>query len=243
MAQQDLTFVSTARPKDWVTKDRAHTFTFRAYSAGTQQVPSAATISIVKPGGVALATPVSGATVTIAGGGDMTYALTAGNADELGEDWTAKVTYTVSTVVYDGAVTFDVVMQAVHNVVIHADLALHHVDIASAFTGSETSTANYIRTAYEDVCSFLDGRGNRPYLVLNSQALRRPIEHRALQLFFGDKVRAAGDQWALLRDEHGVQYQTEIQALGSRLVYDLDESGDADSSERGGRDTGMRIRF
>jgi len=48
LAIQDLTFFSTARPRDWVTKDRAYTFTCKAFSSGTQQVPSAATITIRK---------------------------------------------------------------------------------------------------------------------------------------------------------------------------------------------------
>lgn len=239
MAQQDLSFVSVSRPKDWVTKDRAHTFTFRAYSAGTQQTPSAATISIRKPGGAELTTAVTDAAMTI-DGDDMTYELTAANADELGEDYTAEVSYTVGGVVYDGIVTFDVVRVAVHNVVIHADLLLHHVDLASFFTGGESTTQNYIRTAYEDVCLFLDGRGNRPQLVLNSQILRRPIEHRALELFFGDKVREEKDQWELLRDQHAIRYASELQALGSRLVYDFDESGTSNGAERGSRSTGFR---
>lgn len=241
MAQQDTSFISVSRPKDWVTKDRAYTFTFRAYSAGTQEVPTSATITIKKPGGADLTTAVTDAVVTVAGGGDMTYELSAANADELGEDYTAEVSYTVSDVVYDGLVTFDVVRLAIHNVVVHADLLLHHVDLDSFFTGGETTTQSYIRTAYEDVCTFLDGRGHRPYLVLNSQILRRPIEHRALELFFADKVRAEKDQFELFRDQHAIRYATELQALGSRLVYDFDETGTSNSSERGSRNTGFRI--
>lgn len=249
MPVQDLTFISAARPKDWVTKDRAHTFTFRAYDAGTQAVPSSATITIRKPGGAALATPVSGAAVTVAGGGDMTYALIAGNTSELGANYVADVAYVVSGVSYDARVLFDVCRVPLRNVVIQADLAFHHADVADFLAAGESNTQSYIKQAFEDVCTYIESKGNRPYLVLHSEALRRAVEHRALALYFFSKRKNAEDRWGSYAADHLVSYEREIQAVGSRLVYDLDQSGTADGTtvegatgEEGSRHFGLRYR-
>lgn len=250
MAQQDLQFFSAARPRDWVTKDRAYTFTFKAYDAGTQAVPSSATITIKKPGGADLATPVSGAAVTIAGGGDMTYTLTSGNAGELGANYTADVAYVVSGTTYSARFVFDVVRVPLRNVVIQSDLTKHHIDLTDLLASGESNTQTYIAQAFEDVCTYLEGRDIRPYLALNPEVFRRSIEHRALELFFGAKTKQPEDRWALLRDRHATAYNTELQALGTRLIHDIDQSGTADgtstegaSGEEGSRNTGFSFRI
>ena len=242
MAQQDLYFGSAARPRDWVTKDRAYTFTFKAYSSGTQQVPSSATITIRKPGGAALSTPVSAASVTVDGSGNMTYTLIAGNTSDLGAGYIADVVYVVSGATYDGRFLFDVVRVPPKNVVLPADLVLHHIDLSSLFTGGETTTTAYIATAFEDVCIRLDGLGIDPGRLLNPSVLRRAIEHRALELFFGDKVRAQLDEFDIHRASHASAFAAELAALGPRLTYDADEGGTAEDGETGSRSTGYRIR-
>lgn len=244
MSQQDLVFVSASRPKDWVTKDRAFTFTMRAYSSGTQVVPSSATITIRKPGGAALATPVSGASVTIAGGGDMTYQIAAGNTSELGANYIADVAYVVSGTTYDARFLFDVVRTPIRNVVIHADLVFHHPDLSAVFTGGETTTANYIRTAFEDVCYALEGKGVHPCDVLNPDSLRRAIEQRALFLFFSDKAREDRDQWDRLVLRYESAYQASFAALGPHLTYDEDQDGAAapEGGETGRKSLGLRYR-
>lgn len=249
MPNQDLAFVSSARPKDWVTKDRAYTFTAKAYSSGTQVVPSSGTISIRKPGGAALATPVSGASLTIDGSGTMTYTLVSGNTSELGANYVADVAYVVSGTTYDARFLFDVVRVPLLNVVLQADLVFHHSDLTDLLTGSESNAQTYIKQAFEDVCSFIDSRGDRPYLVLNSEQLRRAIEHRALALFFFAKRKTDEDRWAGYAASHESSYQAELASLGPKLVYDFDQSGTADgtsaevkSGEEGRKNYGLRIR-
>lgn len=239
MAQQDLVFRTGARPRDWVTLNRAYTFSF---SAGTQVVPSSATITIRKPGGAALATPVSGATVTIDGSGTMTYTLVEGNTSELGANYIADVAYTVSGTVYDARFLFDVVRAPIRNVVIHADLVFHHPDLSAVFTGGETTTANYIRTAFEDVCFALQGKGIHPCDVMEAGDLRRAIENRALYLFFRDKARDDRDQFDRHRADYEAAYQASLAALGPHLTYDADQDGApaAEGGETGRKSTGLR---
>ena len=248
MAQQDLYFGSAARPRDWVTKDRAYTFTFKAYSSGTQQVPSSATITIRKPGGAALSTPVSAASVTVDGSGNMTYTLIAGNTSDLGAGYIADVVYVVSGATYDGRFLFDVCRVPLHNVVIAADLGLHQYDYADYLNSGETAM-QHITRAFQDVCGFLHGRGQREYLVLNSEELRDAIEYASLARIFGSHLAASGDRTAALHEHYRNLYAAALTALGPKLVYDLDQSGTADglslegpSGEEGAISTGYRIR-
>lgn len=242
MSQQDNVFRSAARPKDWVTLSRAYTFSFSAYSSGTAVVPDSATITIRKPGGAALSSPVSGATVTITPiTGVMTYALAA--QSELGANYIADVAYVVSGTTYDARFLFDVVRAPLRNVVIHADLVFHHPDLSAVFTGGETTTANYIRTAFEDVCFALQGKGVHPCDVMEAADLRRAIEQRALFLFFSDKAREDRDQWDRLVQRYENAYQASFAALGPHLTYDANQDGApaAEGGETGRKSTGLRI--
>jgi len=177
----------------------------------------------------------------------MTYALASGNADTLGANYTADVDYVVSSLTYDGRTLFDVCLVQLRNVVLQADLVFHHSDLTDLLTSAESNSQVYIKQAFEDVCRFLDGKGNRAYLVMNPEDMRRAIEHRALELLCFARRKSDEDRWAGYARDHGVYYQTELQALGSRLVYDYDQSGTADGTsteaktgEEGGRSFGFR---
>lgn len=246
MAIQDLAFRSDSRPRDYVVKDRAYIFSCKAYSDGTQSVPTAATITIKRPGGAALPTAVSLAAMTIDASGTMTYALAAGNTSELGANYTADVAYTVSTV-FDANFIFDVVRRPPRNVVIQGDLVFHHADLTDLLGAGESNTQTYIEQAAEDVWTFLESKNIRPYLVLSQEIFRRAIEHRALELFFTAKTKSPEDRWALLRDEHRSAYSQELIAIGPRAIHDMDQSLTADGTvfegragEEGAKDTGYR---
>ena len=199
---QNMYFAPTERPRTQVTKDRAYTLTAKAYLSGTQSVPSAATITIKRPGGSDMPTAVSAASMTVDGSGTMTYALTSGNAANLGSGYTAAVAYTVSSVVYDGIFLFDVVRYPLRNVVLQADLVNHHPDLADILFSGESNYASVIAQAYEDIYSFVEGKGKRPYLILSGEDLRRPIEHTALARIFLARRKEDDDRWDYLHKYH-----------------------------------------
>ena len=237
MPTQDRIFVVTDRPRPYVAKDRAYTFTAQAFLNGTQEVPSAATITIRQPGGAALTTAVSAAAMTVAGGGDMTYALVAGNTATLGANYIADVAYTVSSVVYDARFLFDVVRAPYRNVVVTADLALHHVDLTDYLNSSESSSAQtYIEQAGEDVAQFLHNKGRREYLVLDMGDLRRPIEYLALSKIFFAKSKNEGDKFDRWFKHYLSAYEGALAAIN--LVYDEDDSGTADGTSETDSESG-----
>ena len=221
---QNLAFFSAARPRDQVKKDRAYPFTFRAYASGTQQTITSATITILQPGGGALPTAVSGAAMTISSN-DMTYSLVAGNAGVLGANYSAAIAYVVSGTTYDGFALFDVVNYPLRNVVVQSDLLIHYPDLTDILFGStysETTFAAQIAQGFEDVYQFVESKGKRPYLILSSEDLRRPIEHRALHLIFTSRGKK-DSIWAERAQYHDEAFKRWLETAS--FAYDADNSG------------------
>lgn len=223
---QDMAFFPTERPRAQVTKDRAYTFTAKAHASGTQSVPTAATITIKRPGGGAMPTAVSGASMTVAGSGDMTYALTAANAVDIGSGYTADVAYTVSSVVYDGHFLFDVVRFPLRNVVLQSNLVDLHPDLTDILFSGESNYATQIARAYEDIYHFIESKGKRPYLILSSEDLRRPIEFQAMVRILRSRKKEDGDRWDGLKKDYEAQVQRWMDM--AQFEYDSDSSGTLD---------------
>lgn len=222
------------RPVAQIRKGAGGTLTLKASDDGAQIIPTAATITITKPSGGALTTPVVASVVTISGAGVMTYALTAGNADALpayGDayaPWKAEWTYTYGGVVTVFVSLFDVVMYPLYNVVTSADLIYHRFDLASSY-GGETSAQVYIDQAFEDIYLSFCSSGKRPWLTLDSTVLRRPIEFLALHKYFRARTKGDSDRWALDAKYYYDLYETRMRSLP--VTYDLDMTGNANPDE------------
>jgi hypothetical protein len=225
------------RPNAQIRFGAGGTLTLKAYDDGTQIVPQTATISVKRPGGAPCTTPVAGAAVSIAGDGTMTYAISAGNADMLQGQFGAYAPWSAEwTVNYNAGAgnstyiqLFDVVRWPIYNVVTTADLLIHRPDLASAYFTGETSAKSYIDQGFDDVYRKLSSLGNRPYLVIDSEQLRRPVEHAALQIFYEARVRSAGDRWEKYFIYHRDQFDRWF--MGKTFTYDFDQSGTVDPSE------------
>lgn len=229
MAYQDIAVDFVDRPRAQVTKDRAYTLRLKAYSDGTQVVVTSGTISVKRPGGAALPTAVSDAAITVDGSGNMSYELSAANAANLGANYQAEWTFTDGTTTWERIQLFDVVRFPLYNVVTQADLVLHHNDLTDVLFSGESTAQVYIEQAFQDVFQFIDAKGKRPWLVLSAEDLRRPIEHRALELFFFSRFKQEGDRWWLLMAHHRDAYATWMQM--ANFVYDGDDSGTADGTD------------
>lgn len=247
MAQQDVIWQTTDRPRTQVTLDRAYTLTGSMYSDGTIVDPTSATIDVKRPGGAALPSAVSGAAVTNTAG-VLTYALSAANANLLASNYVAIWHVIASGVTYDFVQLFDVVRYPLRSNVIQADLEKHHKDLSDYLLTGESNAQVYIEQAFEDVYQWLDNKGNRPFLVLSVEDLRRPIEHLALEKIFRPKSKNEGDREDRRATYHRAEYERLIQSAA--LVYDLDQSGSADGTsafgnegEEGSQGLGMRWRI
>lgn len=228
------------RPRPQIRKGQGGTLSLKLYLDGTQNKPSLATINVKRPGGAACTTPVANASVTIDGTtGTMTYALTAGNADLLpgyGDayaPWTAEWTVTDSNgTVRTFLTTFDVVLFPIYNVVTQADLVNHHKDLTDSLFTGESDAQLYIDMAQEDIYRRLENAGNRAWLIIDSETLRRPTEHLALAKYFASRITGEiNDRWKDLRDYH--QKEADSWFDGTRFTYDFNQTGSVTPEEVG----------
>lgn len=108
-------------------KDAAYTLRLTPYVNNRPAIASAATIVVWKPGGEEL---IASTNATINGTtGELTYALTAGNNAELGENYVANWSYTIDGVVYEQTQLFDVVLNRLAITVVDKDLLDQQADI------------------------------------------------------------------------------------------------------------------
>lgn len=219
---QNVSWDFSDRPRTQIAKDLGGTLTLNMYVAGTQVTPTSATLTVLLPGGSALATPVTDAAATLSTS-TLTYALSAGNSSVLGANYTAKWLVTYQSVVYPVIQLFDVVRTPLLNVVVPADLARRHPDLTDSLYSTESNAQKYIEDAYFDVFQIIDAKGKRPHLVLSSESLRRPIEELALSKFFAARIKTRDDRWAYLYEMHKSEFDRTIQTIP--YVYDIDDSG------------------
>lgn len=183
------------RPRPQLQYGVGGTLQLAAFLDSTQIVPSPATITVLRFGGSPCSTPVTTAACSVDGNGTMSYVLSAGNANILppyGEGyapWTANWFFTSGGVAYQKITTFDVVQWPIYNVVRTSDLANHYPDITSTLFTAESSTQSYISEAFIEVRQRLDNNGNRPWLVIDSEQVRKPVEYLALSKFFEARAK------------------------------------------------------
>lgn len=235
------------RPRTQVTKDRAYTLTAKLFLDGTQDVVASGTITILKPGGGAMDTAVSGEAVSVDGNGTCTYSLVAGNTGELNANYSAQWILTDSNGdVHEVPQLFDVVRYPLRNMVVQADLVKHHQDLADALFSGQSNFQDDIELAFEDVYAGIERKGKRPYLILSSEDMRRPTEHLTLFKIFASRRKEEGDRWDVYAQYHWDRYHAWME--GAVFVYDEDETGTADgtsstSTLEGEEARGLGIRW
>ncbi len=214
------------------------TLQLASFLDSTQEVPSSATITVLRSGGAPCTTPVTNAVVSIDANGTMTYALTGANCDMLpgyGESyapWTAQWKYTVSGVVYQKSTAFDVVQYPLYNVVRGTDLQSHVIDLGdTSFTSESGATAfqSYISMSFADIMQRLENQGNRPWLVLDSEQIRRPVEYLALAKYFDGRWKEKGDRWWERKEEFYKKFEAWF--TSTKFIYNINQTGYAIPAE------------
>jgi len=112
--------------KTEVLKGKTGELAFTPYQNNQPAVASAATVILYKPGGAVLQ---SSANATIAASGKISYALTSTHTADLGENYVAKWTYTVSGSEFYETMLFDVVLNRLGIAIVDEDLLIEQRDI------------------------------------------------------------------------------------------------------------------
>ena len=230
---QDITFDTVDRPKPQAIRDRAYTLSLRVYTNGTLENSNitAGTVTITLPGGGALDTAVTNATVTNTSG-LLTYQIASGNTGVLGVNYRAhwKITITgANPAVLEFFSFFDVVRMPLWNIVRQDDLTKYHPGITDLLFTGESDYQDTIELAFSDVFEMLEARGKRPHLILDAQSMRKPVVHRALYLIFMARAKNAEDRHSFWAAHHLSEFNRWF--ASTTFIYDEDQDGHASTSE------------
>ena len=135
--------IKSGRRKQEVLLDKAGTISFTPYKNNQVAVASAATVQVMKPSGEVIV--AAGTSASVSAAGVISYSLTAGNNDVLGENFKAVFTYTISSVDYYATILYDVVRSILDITVIDADILEVQNDLLSkseSFSGSVDSATS-----------------------------------------------------------------------------------------------------
>ena len=113
--------------KQELLKDVAGSVSFTPYINNQPGIASAATVTIKKTTGESVVSAVSASVDGTTG--EISYGLSAAQIDELGENWSAKWAYTISSVAYNQTTLFDVVLHKLAITVIDTDLLDEQSDL------------------------------------------------------------------------------------------------------------------
>ena len=213
--------------EDQVVKDETFPIEAKVYDGGTQQVPSAATITVKNPSG---ANQVEDQDVSISEAGTMTYTLPAANTATLWENAIIEITYTISSVDRKMVRFFDVVRNKISPCIVDADLKEYYPELADEIWSGETNYDDQIQEAFKILKRDLKNKGRRPHMLIDGSQLRIPLIHKTFEIIFRGFFKEAGDKWHELYKEHEQKFKDEFADLV--IKYDSDEDGNIDRDEK-----------
>tara|TARA_Y100000593_G_scaffold95046_1_gene198798 strand:+ start:1848 stop:2603 length:756 start_codon:yes stop_codon:yes gene_type:complete len=200
------------------------------YHAGALVVPSAATVSLLKPDGVAIFSGRAASVVDSV----MEYTIPAADLPstlDLAEGYRLEWLMTVGGVAFDPRQGAIVGRSALHPVATDADL----VELESALDrlrpSAWSSYQSKLDAAWKDIAKRLRREGNRPNLILEPEELRDAHRFHALALIFADFATNADPEAGYLEKSkfYGRQYAAEW--AGIEFAYDTDDDGDRDTTK------------
>lgn len=213
--------------EDQVVKDETFPIEAKVYDGGTQQVPSAATITVKNPSGVA---QVEDQAVAIAAGGTMTYTLPAANTATLWENAIIEITYTISSIDHKMVRFFDVVLNKISPCIVDEDLKDYYPELADEIWSAESNYDQQIHEAFIQIKRELKNKGRRPHMLIDGSQLRTPLIHKTFEIIFRGFFKEAGDKWHELYKEHEQKCKDEFADL--IIKYDSDEDGNIGRDEK-----------
>ena len=216
-------------------KGRAHTITAPVYRDGAQATASAATCAIYNSANqqITLANPAtvpSGVPTLVIDAADF-------NDEAYDDNWRVEWSITVDGDPHPSRHEAALVRSALHPVITDDDLFRRHkmLDPNAAAGISRSVRSDYqdsIDEAWTEIMLRLRGMGRRPYLILSPSALRETHLFLTLSIVFSDFGGGQGLQYA----EMAARYLQQYEAAWGRMsfVYDENDDGSADTSERVG---------
>jgi hypothetical protein len=220
----------------------------KAYNAGKQLIPTAATITIkcgdkeassdvlglsVFPGTVT--TIVDAATMTLDTFGTMTYMVATALLPNLSENYVMQVEYTVGGIKEKATFLFDVVLNALKCSVLDADLKAYSPQISVELWPGDDMPPNYdgqIQEAFKIVKRGIKDKGKRPTMLIDGSQVRELVILKTFEMLCFDFAKAATptDIWWARYLKYAEMYKAMFACL--EIKYDEDQSGTIEMDEK-----------
>jgi hypothetical protein len=227
-------YAARIRIPELVEREKANVTELKIYRDNGQIVPSAATLTILKPTGDKL---VDAGLVAIDGSGSLTYTLAAdllSSSLNFGEGYVQEWAVTIDTVVYTFRRMMSVVRRRLYPVISDIDLVSTYSDLANIRPSALTSYQKYIDEAWYTILMRMRGEGaGYEYLILTPESLRASHLNLSLYYIFRDFHSSLGQsngRYLDLAKEHFSVYETEYGRIN--FVYDEDNSGVASDPDK-----------
>ena len=213
--------------EDQAVKGAAYAVEVKAYEAGSQVVPTSATITVKDPDGTAV---VTAAAMTVSVAGTMTYSLTATYTADLWENAVISVSYVVATVTYKAVFFFDVVLNVLKPNVIDADLKNYAPQLASEIWSVQTNYDKQIQEAFLIVKRAIKDKGRRPAMIIDGSQIRELVILKTFEMICFDFAKSPEDIWWNRHVKYSAAYADRL--AGLVIKYDADEDGTIDEDEK-----------
>lgn len=204
---------------------------FRSVENGEPQTMSTVTVSVYRPSGSEMPTPIAAESVTQDPGTMLCkVSLTSVNTAVRDEGYYAVWRWSDQQgVAFKRRQAFDIVRQRLYPVITEDDLKAYVPNLdrllpSVAGTKLQTSWQPQLDAAFRALQERLLANGNRPHLILDPERLRLAHTLKALVLIADVlDTHSAGDTWAAKRETWSADYEAHWKAL--RFEYDYTDDG------------------
>lgn len=197
-------------------------------TTGVPLAPSAATITITRRGGGDLSTPVSGASMTIAGE-YLSYTLASGVVTAPERYLQAAIAVTIGSDTYTLRHFFDACRVAPVMTADISDVAIGAPGLEYLATQEDPSAQEVHREAWDVVLEWLRAVAGWPDLLLDHAALKQGHIYKTRELLYARNVRTRDDASAIRAEDNRKLWDKWSQRTA--LAFDRDRSGEIDSDE------------
>lgn len=204
-------------------KGATNPITCPVYHGGALVAPTGGTVTLYSGAGATLhsaSVTVSGSIATASLAGSVTSSLTP--ADDLRLEWALSFSGDAAATIFTRSAVL--ALRRLHPVITDADLLRRHSDLTERRPSTESSYQDYIDEAWAQIEGRLIAAGNRPWLILNQEALRPAHLALALALVFEDFASGGpgSTEWERAA-RYRAEWDSEWNAL--RLTYADPTSG------------------
>lgn len=216
--------------KQELLKDQSGTLYFTPYVDNLAGVASSATVTVSKPDGTAVVTSQSCTVDSTTG--EISYTLTSGYVDELGENWKADFTYTIGGVTYYQTILFDVVLHKLAITVVDSDIYKEQSEFrekGESVSGSVTS-ATSTTLVDTNLKMYLDNHWNGSEVTVQNPSTGVEQTRQVTDFAQSTGTLTVSPAWATTPDstyQYIIRrgYQKKIETAFEEMMFDIRAKG------------------